>query len=85
MSALCSKGFKVSNSDHKRLRFCIDGAETKITTKLSHGSGSDELSAELIKRMSKQLHIKKEEFLKFIECTLSQEEYTEKIKHVVWK
>ena len=48
---------------------------TKIKTKMSHGMLGQSISADLISRMSRQLHLSKEQFLTLIDCHLSAKEY----------
>jgi hypothetical protein len=84
-SAICRKGFKRSNTDHKRFVFYVDDKETRIHTKLSHGSGSEDIGRPLMKAMSKQLNLSNDEFEKFIECTFTEAMYAERYRNELKK
>ena len=75
VSNLKKKGFQEQEGDHRYLAFYQNGIETAIYTKVSRGSGHEEIDGNLISAMSKQLGLKKEQFLKFVECTMTEEEY----------
>ncbi len=79
-SALERKGFKLENTDHHRYRlYDENGKKTQITTKISHGHSKShrEIGDSLINSMKKQLHLNKTQFLDYVKCTLSKEEYYE--------
>jgi hypothetical protein len=44
-------------------------------TKISHGMMGSTLSASLINKMARQLHLTKNQFLDFIDCRMSEKEY----------
>ena len=75
--ALLRKGFREVGGDHKRYVFYYNGKKTAINTKISHGE--KELHDGLVSAMARQMHLKRVEFDKFVECTLSEEEYTRKM------
>ncbi len=81
-AALRKKGFGCkTKSDHFRYTYFLpDGTKTDIQTKISHGMGNTSLSADLISKMARQLHLTKKQFLNFIDCTLSEEMYREILK-----
>jgi predicted transcriptional regulator len=76
-SALLKKGFQPdSKVDHRYLYFWFNGTDS-VTTKLSHGSLHKDIDAGLISAMAKQCRLSKNEFLKLIDCSLSEEQYRE--------
>lgn len=77
-TSLKKKGFKEGNGDHKYYFLYINDRKTSIFTKISHGEG--EINDFLIKQMSKQTRLEKNEFLDLINCPLSYEEYIELLK-----
>ena len=74
-SALCKKGFEKSIKGKHVFYTLLDSSE--IATMMSHGAMNTTLSAELISRMSRQLHLTKEQFLALIDCTLDEDAYRE--------
>lgn len=75
---LKKKGFEVSkdhSNDHKYLEFFHEG-KLILYTKLSHGSKKD-LDNFLIKQMSSQCKLTKQQFADLVNCPLSQEAYLE--------
>jgi len=78
--AVIQKGFReFRNGDHIYYRFVQPDGEVDplIKTKISHGSGK-EISDDLLSMMSRQMMFdKKADLMKFIECTLSDEDYYE--------
>lgn len=74
---LKKKGFVDSTSksvDHKYLDLFHNG-KLVLSTKISHGN--KDLGAHLIKQMSVQCHLSKNEFMDLSNCPLSQEDYFE--------
>jgi hypothetical protein len=59
--------------DHKQLVYIID-SHRLACTKISHGPDHD-LSESRIADMARQCGLRKTQFVKFINCTLSAEEY----------
>ncbi len=74
-ASLKRKGFEPREGDHEFLMYCVNGRRTRIYTKISHGKS--EISDPLIGAMSKQVHLKKEEFIDLINCPLTKEKYLE--------
>jgi hypothetical protein len=78
--AVIRKGFREFRSgDHIYYRFVQPDGEInpEIVTKVSHGSGKD-ISDDLLTKMSRQMKFdKKSDLMKFVECTLSDEDYYE--------
>ena len=73
---LVKKGFRESNTDHKRYYYySTEGKKTDIRTKLSHGDKT--ISKDLIAKMAKQIKLTNGEFVRFASCDISQEEYEE--------
>lgn len=80
---LKKKGFKDSkdySNDHKYLEFHYNG-KMILYTKLSHGSKKD-LNNYLIKQMSTQCKLSKQDFADLVNCPLSAEMYIEKLKEI---
>ncbi len=78
---LKKKGFIDSidhSNDHKYLEYFHDG-KMILYTKLSHGSKKD-LDDYLIKQMSMQCKITKQQFADLVNCPLSADEYFEILK-----
>ena len=77
-SSLLKKGFeedlKSGRTDHHYYRyFNLKGEKTSIHTMLSRGD--TEIGDPLINSMAKQLYLSKRKFMKFIECSISQEKF----------
>ncbi len=73
---LKSKGFASAKSksvDHNWIEFWYNGKLTRVKTKLSHGE--KELNDYLIKCMSDQTYLSKNEFRDLALCPMSQEKY----------
>ncbi len=80
---LKKKGFEDStdhSNDHKYLEFHYNG-KMILYTKLSHGSKKD-LDNYLIKQMSTQCKLSKQDFADLVNCPLSTEKYVEKLKEI---
>ncbi|NMC77493.1 MAG: hypothetical protein GYA60_09420 [Candidatus Methanofastidiosa archaeon] len=79
-SGLMRKGFqKREGSNHEIYSIEIDG-KIAATTVMSRSSSRD-VSKNIISKMSKQLHMRTtEEFLNYIQCTYSYEDYTNYLK-----
>jgi len=84
ISSMTKKGFKLDvDGKHKRLIYMYNGKITSIITHYSHSS--DEIEDFLIKKMADQIKISKKQFLKFIECTLSSDDYLKLVEHIIIK
>lgn len=78
--ALERKGFKKNQGDHRFFIFYSkDGKKTPVGTKTSHGSGYKVLGDPLVAKMARQCKLTKGEFTRLVECTLSHEQYEEKL------
>ena len=75
---LCKKGFTTHDTDHEMFVFCINGVNSQIRTKISHGEA--EIGKPLIAKMAKQLHLSISEFEDFALCKMSENEYVEILK-----
>lgn len=78
---LLKKGFDDADnksSDHKWLELFHNG-KLILHTKISHG-GTD-LGNYLIKQMSQQCKLTKDEFIDLANCPMSKEQYFEILKH----
>lgn len=78
---LRKKGFDDSrdhSKDHKYLEFHYDG-KMILYMKISHGSKND-LDNYLIRQMSSQCMLSKQDFAYLVNCPLSAEKYIEKLK-----
>ena len=72
--ALKNKGFNRVESKHKKYILYVDGKKTRIFTVMSRGHR--EISKGLIKTMMKQLKFDDfRQFLDFIECPMTYEDY----------
>lgn len=72
---LLKKGFQETKSrslDHKQLEFYYNNRLVS-RTKISHNSG--DLDPHMIKQMSVQCKLNKEQFINLAKCPLSQEDY----------
>ncbi len=79
--ALKKKGFidaTNKSKDHKWLEFWYEGKLTTIKTKFSHND--QELNNYLIKQISTQIHLNKEQFKEYVSCSISEEQYIEIVK-----
>jgi len=72
-SNLCKKGFEMKETHHTILELKVNGHRTNIYTYVSHGS--NEIDDYLIGEMSRQLKMNKKDFLEFVDCTMTQDEY----------
>lgn len=72
-SSLLKKGFVQHESDHTHYTFYKDNQKTSVWTKISHGER--DIGDTLINIMQKQLKLTKKQFLDFVNCPLSKEEY----------
>jgi hypothetical protein len=77
-SALTAKGFRPKENDHTYFTLYIHGRKTPVWTKISHGV--TEYGDVLLAKMSRQLHLVRREFDRFVDCTKTEQEY---IKHLV--
>ena len=76
---LTSKGFTTLESDHTFYRLFVDGKNTGIRTKISHGE--KEIHDGLLAQMAKQTKLIKKEFLELVDCPLTFERYLELLRN----
>lgn len=76
-SSLLKKGFRSQNgSNHEKFFFYHNGKKTGIMTVLPYGSNKDGIGAPLFSRIRKEMKFfEKSSLEKFVECTLTQEDY----------
>jgi predicted RNA binding protein YcfA (HicA-like mRNA interferase family) len=72
------KGFTPAEGDHKFYRLIVDGKNTGIRTKISHGE--KEISDGLLAQMAKQTKLAKKEFLELVDCPLTYPRYLELLR-----
>lgn len=70
ISAMKAKGFVEKNKDHKFFYLVVDGKYVGVHTKVSHGS--NEINDFHINQMSKQIGIKKKQFVDLVDCSFSK-------------
>ncbi len=79
--SLRKKGFHETQGDHHYFTYHdLNGKKTTVYTKTSHTPKMKELSDPLLSQMAKQVKLTKQEFMDFIDCTLTQVKYEEKLK-----
>jgi len=76
-SALSKKGFRRDNGhDHVFYYLTLaNGRNAGIKTKISHGVTGETIDVNLTSLMARQLRLTKAQFLGFIDCTISEEDY----------
>lgn len=76
-NALERKGFRRSNSDHRKFIYYESqrGTKTGVWTKTSHGGGYKNISTHNLHQMAKQCAISLRQFLDLVECPLSRMDY----------
>lgn len=73
-SALLKKGFKLTEGSHHFYQLYDDqDRPTNIFTKISHSHR--EISDPLINAVKKDMHLEKNQLIKYSECILTKEEY----------
>jgi hypothetical protein len=79
-SALTGKGFEKSEgSNHEIYSLKVDG-KVAVSTMMSRGSSHKEISKKLLSKMAKQLYMSNKQFLDYLDCTYSYEDYYTYIK-----
>ncbi len=71
---LLKKGFSEVPGDHEYFYIYRNGKKTAINTKISRGSQKD-IPDGLLKTMMKQIRLEKDDFERYMNCTMSCEEY----------
>jgi len=72
------KGFTPDEGDHTFYRLFVDGKNTGIRTKISHGE--KEIHDGLLGQMAKQTKLVKKEFLELVDCPLTLDQYLELLR-----
>lgn len=75
--ALLLKGFRITENDHHRFLFYLDGRKTSVHTKTSHSHS--EIGRDLIARMARQMRLSKNDFVRFVDCQMTEEDYRTKL------
>lgn len=78
LRALGQKGFVPSQTDHAYMVLYVNGKESPIRTRVSHGS--DEINDYLIHLMCRQLWLDKKKFMELIDCPLSFPDYLKELE-----
>lgn len=79
--ALQRKGFRSRVGDHSFfIYYTGDGKKTPVRTKTSHGSGHRDIGSEIASRMARQCKLSSGDFVKLVDCSLSQADYEELLK-----
>lgn len=74
VNSLKRKGFVEECGDHRYFLFANDEGKFNIRTMVSHGSQKT-ISTKNISFMSKQCHLKTDEFIDLVDCHMNKEEY----------
>ena len=83
IKVLKKKGFTLDDSrDHKYFYlYNSDGTRSTVYTKISRGS-NNEINDGLLGEMMRQIHLDKNSFNKYMDCTLSKEDYLVYLKSI---
>ena len=77
-SSLTSKGFRSDpTGNHHRYWLYLGETKQSVFTKISHGSGYKTIGDELLSKMARQLKLTKMQFLRLVDCTMSEQEYVD--------
>lgn len=71
--SLLKKGFKKDEGDHHYYHLYVDDKKTAIFTKLSHSK--NEVDEFILRMMTKQVKLNRQQFEDLINCPLSYENY----------
>lgn len=73
-NALVNKGFeRVEGKHHTMFRLIVSGSRTAIRTRISHGQRR--VDDWLLSEIARELHLSKQELLRFVECEIDHEHY----------
>lgn len=70
---LLEKGFERVDTHHKLYWLWVDDKRTGIRTRISHGK--KEYDDNLLGMMARQLKLRKKQFVSFLDCPLTKEQY----------
>jgi hypothetical protein len=77
--SLSNKGFRRVENDHTFFHLYVDGKDSGVFTKISHGE--KEIGTPLAKRMQQQLRLQSTaSFRDLVECPLTYEEYVKLLR-----
>ena len=78
--ALLRKGFSLdADGDHRRLVLYVEGRQTQVRTKISHGN--QDYGDDLLSKVRKQLHLtSKAELLDLVDCPMGGAEYLQVLR-----
>ncbi len=80
-AALEAKGFARSEGDHHYFVYHTrDGLKSRARTKTSHSPKIKDIPDNLLDQMARQCLSTKPEFLRLIDCPLTQDEYEEQLR-----
>jgi hypothetical protein len=76
-AALRKKGFRCDRSGKHIWYYFRDsnGEDSDVKVMMSHGMAGSSLSADLLSRMARQLHLSTRQFLALIDCPLDEAGY----------
>lgn len=72
-AALLKKGFQVDETGHHRYWLYLDGKKAHVVTRTSHSE--KEYDAYLFRKRRQQMRLTTQQFLAFIECRFTAENY----------
>jgi predicted RNA binding protein YcfA (HicA-like mRNA interferase family) len=72
------KGFVPDEGDHTFYRLFVNGKNTGIRTKISHGE--KEIHDGLLSQMAKQIRLAKKEFLELVDCPMTESRYLQLLR-----
>lgn len=80
ITGLKRKGFENSKNTHHQY-YVYRTLECKLSHVFTYTSHSGkELNDSLLSKMAKQCKLKRDEFLKLVDCSMNQKEYQQKLK-----
>ena len=80
IAGLKKKGFENSKNTHHRY-YTYRSQEGKLSDVYTYASHSGkELSDSLLSKMARQCKLRKEEFLRLIDCTMNRQEYEQALE-----
>ena len=74
-SSLERKGFTLDAGDHRYFKLMYQGKYTGIFTKTSRGTKYKTLGDDLVKKMAHQIKLTTKQFVEFVDCKMSGEDY----------
>lgn len=74
-ASLKKKGFVEVDGSHRFYTLMVDGRKSGITTMTSKGTKYKTLGDPLVAAMARELKLNKKQFIQFVDCKISGEEY----------